>query len=510
MEHVAYLVVGAGPAGLQIGHLLGRAGLEYRVLERASHAGSFFAHFPRHRRLISINKVHTGCSDPETNLRWDWNSLLHDDGPRFGARTDRYFPAADDMVAYLDDFARRNAIAVEYDADVVRITRAGPFVVETSRGTWTADRVIIATGMAADNVPPIPGIELAEGYRTMPVQPAGFRGQRVLILGKGNSAFETADNLVESASAIHLVSPTPVRMAWQTHFVGHLRAVNNNTLATYQLKSQNTVIDADVEEIRRDGDMLCARLRYRHAGGERTDLRVHRVLRCTGFRMDTSIFARECAPATVREGRFPELSSSWESLNVPGLYFAGTLMQGRDYQRHFSAFIHGFRYNVEALVRILLERYHDTPWPVREIAGADDLADAMADRMNRCSVLFQQPGFIADVVRVHGDDASYLEAVPLDCFLDAAPERRGALELTLTLEYGEHRHPDPFNIERFPEDGASSSYIHPVVRAYRDGVQSAELHIPEDLENDWSASRYRQLLRGFLDEQRRAEVARSA
>jgi hypothetical protein len=197
-------------------------------------------------------------------------------------------------------------------------------------------------------------------------------------------------------------------------------------------------------------------------------------------------------------------------VNVPGLYFAGTLMQGRDYQRHFSAFIHGFRYNVEALVRILLERYHDTPWPVREIAGADDLADAMADRMNRCSVLFQQPGFIADVVRVHGEDVSYLEAVPLDRFLDEAPDRRGALELTLTIEYGEHRHPDPFNIERFPDDGASSSYIHPVVRAYRHGVQCAELHIPEDLENDWSAARYQQLLRGFLDEQRRAEVARSA
>jgi len=509
-RHVPYLVVGAGPAGLQLGHLLGRAGLSYRVLERAPSAGAFFERFPRHRRLISINKVHTGCADPETNLRWDWNSLLHGCGPPFGALTGRYFPAADDMVRYLDDFARDNAIHVEYDTEVVRIARAGRFEVETTRGHFTADRVVVATGMAADHVPSIPGIELAESYRTMSVDPAEFRGQRVLILGKGNSAFETADNLVEVASAIHLVSPTPVRMAWRTHFVGHLRAVNNNVLDTYQLKSQNTIVDADVEGIRRDGDMLRVRLRYRHAQGERAEVAVHRVLRCTGFRMDTTIFDAGCAPATVLGGRFPALTSAWESVDVEDLFFAGTLMQSRDYHRHFSAFIHGFRYNVEALVRLLLERYHGVAWPTRALAGPVEAADWMEHRMSSSSALFQQPGFIADVARVDGDSVAYREAVPVDRFLEAAPGPGRGVELMLTLEYGEHEHPDPFDIERFPDDGASSSYIHPVVRVFRDGVRMAELHIPEDLENDWSTGRCQKPFRAFMDEQLRAEARASA
>ena len=46
----------------------------------------------------------------------------------------------------------------------------------------------------------------------------------LLIIGKGNSAFETADNLVERAAVIHVAGPRSIRFAWRTHFIGHLRA----------------------------------------------------------------------------------------------------------------------------------------------------------------------------------------------------------------------------------------------------------------------------------------------
>lgn len=360
---VSYLIVGAGPAGLQLGYFLDRAGLDYHIVERGDSAGTFFRRFPRHRRLISINKVETGTEDAETNLRWDWNSLL-DDGPRFTTLTERYFPSADVMVDYLQDFAARHRLRVQYETDVLSVTRGEDFVVETTRGTWTADRVIVATGLAADNVPAIPGVEHAESYRDMPTDPADFRGQRVLIVGKGNSAFETAHNLIETAAALHLVSPNPVKMAWRTRFVGDLRAVNDDLLDTYGLKLQNTVLDANVEEIRRRSGGLNVRLQYTRAQGQRVELEVDRVVRCTGFRFDTSIF-KELAPELVHDGRFPALTSRWESPNVPDLFFVGTLMQARDYRRTFSAFIHGFRYNVEAFVHLLRERYHGVPRPWR-------------------------------------------------------------------------------------------------------------------------------------------------
>src|SRR5262249_18211023 len=71
-----YLVIGAGPAGLQLSYLLARSGRDFHTVEAGERPGSFFTAFPRHRRLISINKRYTGSQDPEINLRMDWNSLL--------------------------------------------------------------------------------------------------------------------------------------------------------------------------------------------------------------------------------------------------------------------------------------------------------------------------------------------------------------------------------------------------------------------------------------------------
>src|SRR5207237_565992 len=104
-EPMDYLVIGAGPAGLQLGYFLGRAGRDYLILEAGPTPGTFFRTFPRHRRLISINKPHTGWDDPELNLRMDWNSLLSDD-PRllFTRYSERYFPDPADLVRYLADF----------------------------------------------------------------------------------------------------------------------------------------------------------------------------------------------------------------------------------------------------------------------------------------------------------------------------------------------------------------------------------------------------------------------
>src|SRR3954469_14010087 len=73
-----YLVIGAGPAGLQLGYFLERAGRDYLLLEAGPSAGPFFRTFPRHWTLISSNKRYTGTTDPEFNLRMDWNSLLSD------------------------------------------------------------------------------------------------------------------------------------------------------------------------------------------------------------------------------------------------------------------------------------------------------------------------------------------------------------------------------------------------------------------------------------------------
>jgi NADPH-dependent 2,4-dienoyl-CoA reductase/sulfur reductase-like enzyme len=52
-------IIGAGPGGLQLGHLLLEAGRDHVIFEKAASAGSFFERNPVHRRLISLNKRFT-------------------------------------------------------------------------------------------------------------------------------------------------------------------------------------------------------------------------------------------------------------------------------------------------------------------------------------------------------------------------------------------------------------------------------------------------------------------
>ena len=107
--HHEYCIIGAGPAGVQLGYLLETAPVKrsYVVFERAAVPGAYFKTYPRHRTLISINKRFTGSSNYEYNMRHDWNSLL-DAGAGVApvtARSTQRFPDAGVLVDYLQDFA---------------------------------------------------------------------------------------------------------------------------------------------------------------------------------------------------------------------------------------------------------------------------------------------------------------------------------------------------------------------------------------------------------------------
>lgn len=507
-----YLIIGAGPAGLQLAYFLERAGRDYLVLEAGSSAGTFFRTFPRHQRLISINKPHTGSNDPEINLRMDWNSLLCDDPRlRLTRYTERYFPQAQDLVQYLADFAGAYRLCIEYDRRVTHITRNGSFQATDQRGrTYTAKRLIVATGVSKAYIPPIPGIEAAELYETVSVNPHDFADQRVLIIGKGNSAFETADNLIETAAVIHLAGPRSIHFAWRSHYVGHLRAVNNNLLDTYQLKSQNALLDGHVQRVERHTGSYVVTLSFARANEVTKDLRYDRVIVCTGFRFDASIFASDCRPELTLLDRFPAQTAEWESTNVPDLYFAGTLMQVRDYKKSTGGFIHGFRYGIRALSRMLDRKYHGGTWEHRHYpTDPQALMEVVLARVNRTSALWQMFGFLADVIIVSPDQgAAYYDEVPLD-YVHQSDFGSAKSYFTVTLEYGpDHDRHDPFDVSvgRISQSDAMHSdkgrYLHPVVRHYRCGALLAEHHVTENLENDWTgAATHREPLRAFFARQ---------
>ena len=489
-----YIIIGAGPAGIQLAYYLAKQNVSYLVLESGQNAGTFYETYPRHRQLISINKRHTGSDNAEYNLRHDWNSLLSDEKfPLFGNYDQTFFPNADNLVRYLNDYVDDHQLNIAFRQHVKSINKENDvFEVLTRAGAhYMAKQLIISTGVPKPFIPSIPGIELVEQYESVSVDANDFEKQRVLIIGKGNSAFETADHLINSASLIHICSPNPLNLAWKTHYVGHLRAVNNNLLDTYQLKSQNAVLDANIETIRPQGDRFLVTFNYTHANGECEEIVYDRVICCTGFGMDLHPFGDTARPQLMVDDRFPQLNAHFESVNVKGMYFAGTLTQAINYRKGTSGFIHGFRYNSKALANMLMHRHEQKPFPAQQLAGnSRNIAEAILNRINESSALWQQHGFIVDVIEIDVDTGTgqHIQELPRQYCHELWANNE--CYLLIALDFGDEIDGDPFNQTRVHKDDAAhsqqSKFLHPIIYLCKHGEEVAEHHIIEDLEAEWT------------------------
>jgi thioredoxin reductase len=519
MEQYEYLIVGAGPAGLQMAYFLGTAGRDYLVLEAADSAGSFFRQYPRHRRLLSINKRFNLFPEPDFNLRHDWNSLLSDDPALLFTRySAELYPSADALYRYLNDFAARFHIHVRYNTAVCRVERDGygRFLIWDEAGaTYMCDRLLMATGAVAPYIPSdIEGIEHAVGYENHDLNQRTYEQKTVAIIGRGNSAFEVANHLAGHAAVIHLLVRGRARHAWETHYPGDLRAVNDDVLDMYQLKSLHATIGIRPTRIvtRESGTITvfaeedCPH--WETPGMLRIRMLYDHVIRCTGWRyVDPEIFDSSCTPGLNADGKFPKLGVTWEA-TVPGLYYIGTAMQSRD-RRTASGFIHGFRYNIRTLFRLLEEKYHGVALPSRAFKLRDEedldwMAKSVALRVSTTSALYQLFGFLCDVIIFANDQVTMFQELPVDYVLQCDSITDQEHFVLLTLEYGFDRYPDHRSTLDFvhPADAARTScsaFLHPVFRHYSKGAIVEEYHLAESLVVRYERPGQVNMIKNFLN-----------
>lgn len=476
-------IVGAGPGGLQLSASLAEAGIDYLTFERGEAPGNFFTTMPRKRRLISLNKVHVGDVQAETRLRWDWNSLVSNRMPRFTEYDQEYHPNADSLVRYLRDFADTHDLNVVSNCNIEKVEKLDLGFRLTAEGgrMFDCEAVVIATGLFRACVPEIEGIELAWQYGEIPDDPKDFIDKRVLIIGKGNSAFESADWLLPFARCIHMVSPEPDRMAAMTHFVGDTRSVNYSFYDTAFFKQQNAMLNGTINSIRQVDGMLEVELTYAE-NDEPAVIRYHHVICCTGFEFDDGIFAPNCRPNVEGATRLPLLKSNWESRNIKDLYFSGTLMQGNDFRRSSTPFIKGIRHNSCALANILSERIVGADWPC-DLIQPEALHDQIMDRVNCASSLWHLWNSLCDVYLIDKSAGSvrHLRDVPQSMVFD---DGRFSGTDFITLRFG-HHFPDGMISEACGED--PFIFIHPIFNLVgSDGNMIDEAHFNEVLEAEWA------------------------
>lgn len=167
------VVIGGGQAGLACGYFLKRAGLGFAILDGEEKPGGAWLHAWDSLRLFSPAQ---------------WSSLP---GWPMPASPDGY-PDRDAVIDYLARYEARYGFNAERPVEVMGVERrADGFSIATSAGPRRARAVISATGTWRHPFRPnYPDQDLFTGCQIHSAQyrsPADFGGQRVLVIGGGNS-----------------------------------------------------------------------------------------------------------------------------------------------------------------------------------------------------------------------------------------------------------------------------------------------------------------------------------
>jgi thioredoxin reductase len=382
------------------------------------------------------------------------------------------------MAAGLAAFAEEAGVAVRYGCRW-KSTRPedGEFVLVTTDGEYRCRAVVLAIGMTEPWIPPIPGLEPRHHYVHVETSPERYRERRVVIIGKRNSAFEVGEAIVrQGIRELSLVSPrppdlarlarSPLRPWYLTPLDEHVRGAPGRF-----------VLNASVERVESMGDVYRVHA-VDPARPEPLVLEADDVIAATGFQAPLGDLP-QLGLATVLDGRLPALTPFWESLTLPGVFFAGNVTQAaQGLRKHgvasVSSMVCGFRYNARILARYLAETVFGVPIE-RPPVPRDRVIPYLLAELDRAPELVMQKGYLARVLSVGGSGRVLDEGIlPLEVFVDG--ERDG---VAAALEFD------------------ADEEIRPVLYVRRDGLLREAVLPPHPLRR-FDALAYREALDELL------------
>ncbi|MFD3437596.1 flavin-containing monooxygenase [Streptomyces sp. NPDC058685] len=200
-EHVRVAVIGSGFGGLGAAVRLRREGItDFVVLERADSVGGTWR-----------DNSYPGCACDVPSHLYSFSFAPNPDWPRT-------FSGQEHIRAYLehvaDTFHLRPHLRLGHEVRMMTWDNEKlHWTIETSRGTFTADVVVSATGPLSDpKVPDIPGLAGFPGqvfHSARWDHDYDLRGKRVAMIGTGASAIQIVPAIQPEAGKLTLFQRTP-------------------------------------------------------------------------------------------------------------------------------------------------------------------------------------------------------------------------------------------------------------------------------------------------------------
>src|SRR6267378_1635426 len=240
------VIIGAGPAGIAAGLGAIQYKLKYKLIEQEESLGGAVFHYPRNKiamtapvKLPLIGKVKMTEISKEKLLEF-WNAVVKKTGLKI-------------------DFRERME-------EIQRIE--GGFTVKTQRGSYPTCVVLLAIGRrGTPRKFNVPGEETSKVVYRL-IDPEQYKGQRVLVVGGGDSALEAAVAIAEQKGS-------KVTLSYRSDAFSRVKEKNRTALKAAEetgrlrvmLKSSPTKIKPDLVtlkledksvDIRNDAVIVCA------------------------------------------------------------------------------------------------------------------------------------------------------------------------------------------------------------------------------------------------------------
>lgn len=195
MDVLDTIVIGGGQAGLATGYHLQKKRLRFLILEANNQATGSWPHYYDSLKLFSPARF---SSMPGMKFPGDPN----------------HYPARDEVIRYLQSYQKEFQLPIRTNQRVESVKKdEHGFTIQTTSGdTFQARTIINANGSFHNPYKPvIPGQEMFRGrtlHSSEYQNPGSFRNQRVVVVGRGNSAVQIGVELAEvSKTSLAVLQP---------------------------------------------------------------------------------------------------------------------------------------------------------------------------------------------------------------------------------------------------------------------------------------------------------------
>lgn len=318
MENFDIIIIGGGPIGLNCALEAEKHQLKYLVIEKGTIVNSIYR-YPLYMRFFSTAEKLEIAEIPFITT-----------APK---------PGRQDALEYYQGIARQRNLNIKLYEKVLKVTKNEIFEVETSRQTYLAKNVVIATGFYdIPNLINVKGEDLpkVKHYYT---EPYPYSKQKIVIVGASNSAVDAALETYRKGAEVTMIIKSPVISKSVKYWV---KPDIENRIAEGSILAH---FNSEVVEIKEDSVI------FKDKNGETHEIKNDFVLAMTGYLPDFD-FLRNSGIELIGENLNPIYNPETMETNIENLYLAGVVCGGKDTHLWF---IENSRVHAEMIVNNILK-----------------------------------------------------------------------------------------------------------------------------------------------------------